>query len=219
MVRNFERFQRHLKSDLAGPLPGAKAQFSMAPVPRSNAAHSDIAPPGAQVSGVMILLYPRDEQLYLPLIRRSEYQGVHSGQISLPGGRIEACDTDVVETALRETEEEIGVPSSSVRVLGQLSPLYIGASNNIVYPSVGSVDEQPSYRTDVREVAALIETPLLALLAEDSVHREVHSLRGRQVEIPFFLVDDQMVWGATAMILGEFLALRSIESLHKQTIE
>jgi 8-oxo-dGTP pyrophosphatase MutT (NUDIX family) len=213
MTELLRTFPHRLAVDLARPLPGPKAQFEMAPRPRRKAEHDDKAPPDAKVNGVLILLYPNDDEIHLPLILRPTYPGVHSGQVSLPGGRIEPCDDDVVETALRETEEEIGVLPSDVQILGQLSPLYIGASNNIVHPSVGWIESRPVFHTDDREVALLIEAPLNALLNPDNAHRETRTFNRRTAEVPYFSICDQIVWGATAMIVGELLALPSIRQL------
>jgi 8-oxo-dGTP pyrophosphatase MutT (NUDIX family) len=184
----------------------------MAPRPRTSAQHNNQLQPEAKVNGVLILFYPFQNEIYLPLILRPIYRGVHSGQVSLPGGRKEPGDSDVVDTALREAEEEIGVNSACVRILGQISPVYIGASNNIVYPSVGWIDSRPDFTTDRREVALLIEAPLSALLNPSNIRSESRQLNGRSVDVPYYRVCGQSVWGATAMILGELLALPSVKS-------
>jgi 8-oxo-dGTP pyrophosphatase MutT (NUDIX family) len=208
-------FPRSVANDLAERLPGESAQDTMAPKPRSYAEHTVQPVAHAKVNGVLILFYLRDGEIYLPLILRPIYPGVHSGQISLPGGRVEDEDTDVVACALREANEEIGIDRSQVRVLGQLSPLYIGASNNTVYPVVGWSCELPTFETDEREVAQLIEVPLRSLQDPDNVHQEQRNLRGRSALVPYFQVCDQIIWGATAMILGELLALPSLRELRE----
>lgn len=205
-------FPQRLQADLAEPLPGEKAHYNMAPQPRRNAEHGTRPPLGAKVNGVLILLYPHNDEIYLPLILRPTYSGVHSGQVSLPGGRIESVDVDVVDTALREAEEEIGMDPSCVRVLGQLSPLYIGASNNIVFPTVGWTDTRPCFVTDEREVAELLEAPLRELRDPENVHKETRQIEQRIAVVPYFYVCDQIVWGATAMILGELLELPTIKA-------
>ena len=212
MIAPAHPFPQGLTRDLAGPLPGKRAQFNMAPIPRREAGHSTRPHAGAKVNGVLILFYPHDDDIFLPLILRPTYRGVHSGQVALPGGRIEDVDAGVVACALREAEEEIGVPPSQVAVLGQLSSLYIGASNNIVYPAVGWTDARPHFQADEREVAKLIETPLSALLDPANLHREQRDVRGRTALVPYFVICDQIIWGATAMILGELLELPTIQS-------
>lgn len=203
-------FAHRLARDLAGTLPGEKAQSTMAPQPRHSSEHGSTPQAKAKTNGVLILLYPHHGALFLPLILRPTYPGVHSGQVSLPGGRIEPEDRSVVDTALREAEEEIGVPRNAVTVLGELSPLFIGASNNIVYPVVGWTGTRPDFVTDDREVAKLIETQLGALLDPDNVRSEQMHINGRTATVPYYRLSGQNVWGATAMILGELLALPSV---------
>ena len=202
-----------IASDLARPLPGEAAQDKMAPRPRFYAEHRSRIVENAKENGVLVALYPRDNDIYLPLILRPIYSGVHSGQVSLPGGRMEDYDADVVACSLREAHEEIGVAAEKIQVLGRLSPLYIGASNNTVYPVVGWLDEAPEFQTDEREVAMLIETPLKALLDPSNKRHEWRELRDRRADVPYFLICDQIIWGATAMILGELLELPSIKRL------
>jgi 8-oxo-dGTP pyrophosphatase MutT (NUDIX family) len=202
-----------IANDLARPLPGEAAQDKMAPRPRFYAEHRSRMVENSKENGVLIALYPRDDEVFLPLILRPIYAGVHSGQVSLPGGRIEDFDSDVTACALREANEEIGVAPENIEVLGQLSPLYIGASNNTVYPVVGWMHETPRFKTDEREVAMLIETPLKALLDPNNKRHEWRELRDRRADVPYFLICNQIVWGATAMILGELLELPSIKRL------
>ncbi len=156
---------------------------------------------------MLILLYPREEQIHLPLIRRPEYNGVHSGQIGLPGGGKEVEDPDPVATALREAQEEIGVDPAAVAVLGTLTPLYIWASHFQVQPVVGWTPRRPHFRLDPQEVAGLLEISLQELRDPSNREEEDWELRGRRVRVPFFRLQGQVVWGATAMILSELLAL------------
>lgn len=203
----YEPFLRRLRQDLRKPLPGRSVQYQMAPRPRPGAEFDDAPQPNARRGGVLILLYPHDAQIYLPLILRPNYPGVHSGQIGLPGGGQEPVDRDLTETALRETYEEIGVHSSQYTVLGQLTPLYVSASNYIVQPSVAWIDYRPEFHIDPYEVAELIEAPLRTLL-DPATHRvEPWVMRGRTIEVPYFALGEHYVWGATAMMLSELLAL------------
>ncbi|GIV77155.1 MAG: coenzyme A pyrophosphatase [Litorilinea sp.] len=210
-------FLAQLRADLQGPLPGRPAQNRMAPRPRPG----DIIPEqaGAHVrrGGVLLLLYPREGQIYLPLILRQTYDGVHSGQVGLPGGGYEEADGDLTQTALREAHEEIGVPPEEVEVLGRLSPLYIHASNFLVQPTVGWIGYRPAFHIDPYEVARLLEVPLLTFLDPSRLRQEEWQLRDRVALVPFFDIEGQTVWGATAMILGEFLALPAVQAL-KQAV-
>lgn len=218
----FSQFIAALGRDLQAPLPGRNAQFDMAPRPRPGSEAEDIPAPDARRSSVLILFYRRADdvradnagraanQIYLPLILRPTYPGVHSGQIGLPGGGFEPQDDDLVATALRETQEEIGVAPSDVTVLGVLSTLYIRPSNNLVLPVVGWTGMHPSFIPDTREVAALIEAPLDEFLDPGNRHTERWQLRDRTADVPIFNVQDQAIWGATAMILSELLALPTL---------
>lgn len=207
MAELYEPFLRQLRLDLAGPLPGKAAQYRMAPRPRPGAEFRDTPGPDVRHGGVLALFYPHGGRIFLPLILRPTYPGVHSGQVGFPGGGQEEADDDLTATALRETYEEIGVHPSAYTMLGRLTPLYVSASNFLVQPAVGWIDYRPDFRLDPYEVAALIEAPLLALLDPATRRVENWTLRGRQVEVPYFAVENQTIWGATAMMLSELLAL------------
>lgn len=208
----FDRFIAHLQRDLQQPLPGPKAQFGMAPIPRPDGEIDSPPRPDARQSSVLILLYPYEDTVYLPLILRPIYPGVHSGQVALPGGGREPGDADLIATALREAQEEVGVQPDEVQVLGKLSPLYVRPSNHMVLPVVGCCDHRPAFEIDPREVALLIEAPLIEFLEPANKHVEVWQLRDRVADVPYFGVQQQVIWGATAMILGELLALPAIQT-------
>lgn len=207
----YEPFLRQLRQDLRSPLPGRSAQYQMAPRPRPGGEFDDEPRADARRGGVLMLLYPHDAQIYLPLILRPTYPGVHSGQIGLPGGGQEPVDRDLIDTALRETYEEVGVHKSQYTVLGQLTPLYVAASNYIVLPSVAWIDYRPEFHIDPYEVAELIEAPLRTLLDPATRRVEPWTLRGRAIEVPYFAVGEHFVWGATAMMLSELLALPAMQ--------
>jgi 8-oxo-dGTP pyrophosphatase MutT (NUDIX family) len=209
----FQDFINALQRDLQQPLPGRTAQYNMAPQPRPGAEMEDSPHPNARQSSVLILLYPYANTVYFPLILRPTYPGVHSGQVGLPGGGIEEGDHDLIGTALREAQEEIGVDPAQVTVLGQLSTLYIRPSNNLVLPVVGWAAERPEFIPDAREVALLIEASLLEFLDPANQRSEVWQLQNRTATVPFFGVQNQVVWGATAMMLGEFFALPSLRQV------
>lgn len=214
----FARFIQQLAHDLQGPLPGREAQYRMAPQPRPGAEPDDQLPIDARRGGVLVLFYPLDDQPYLPLILRPTYDGVHSGQVGFPGGGQEAGDPDIVATALREAHEEIGIACEPITILGQLSPLYVFASNYLVQPTVAWMAQPPHFQTDQREVAALIETPLADLLNPANYRREHWQLRGRTVDVPFFHIQNQTIWGATAMMLSELLALPAMALVRRLSI-
>ncbi|MCC6454403.1 MAG: CoA pyrophosphatase [Caldilineaceae bacterium] len=169
--------------------------------------------PNARQSSVLLLFYPYEETVYFPLILRPTYPGVHSGQVALPGGGFEPGDGDLLHTALREAHEEVGVDPAQVSILGQLSTLYIRPSNNLVLPVVGWSAQRPTFLPDPREVALLIEASLLEFLDPANQRTEVWELQNRTANVPLFGVQNQVIWGATAMILGELLALPAMHQV------
>lgn len=191
-----------LAEALKHPLPGPSAQFRLVPRPRGSVpAH----PPHA--AAVLLLLYPHHGALHLPLTRRTETVATHRGQISWPGGAREG-EEPLVVTALRETEEELGVDPAIVEVLGQLTPLHTGGSGYRISPTVGWTPSRPAFRPDPGEVAELLEVPLATLRSPHVLRQEVWNLHGRQTLVPCYrLGPDTAIWGATAMILSEFLAV------------
>ena len=139
---------------------------------------------------------------------------MHSAQVSFPGGKLEEQDADLLAAALRETEEEIGVPASLVDVIGQMTPLYIPPSNFLVHPYVGILSERVAWQLDETEVDVLLEIPLSHLLSADA--RVVRSIQvgTTEREVPGFLWQEHFIWGATAMMLEEFLSITSKLTKH-----
>lgn len=160
-----------------------------------------------RVGCVLALLYCHQGVLHLTLTRRRDDLNTHPGQISFPGGRQEEGETPWA-AALRETEEEVGVLAADIERLGQLSTLYIPPSDFEVHPFVGwyRPEKRPSFRPQPSEVAEILEVPLTHLLTPGTRQSEEWRLRGAPVEVPFFSINSYKVWGATAMILSEFLA-------------
>ena len=162
-------------------------------------------PPHARIGAVLILLFEEDDVLKTCFIERATYDGVHSGQIAFPGGRKEEDET-LVQAALREAEEEIGVNQSDVILLGQLTELYIPPSNFLVHPFVGAISYKPSFFPEPTEVAEVVEIKVDEL--SDVRYRGEKKIKlsnGTMVETPYFNLHGKTVWGATAMIISEFL--------------
>lgn len=157
----------------------------------------------ARLAGVLILLYPHAGALTFALTRRTEIVATHKGQISLPGGAQEPGET-ISQSALRETCEEIGVCLDETCLVGALTHLYLGVSDFDIYPFVGYVPQRPDFHPHVGEVASMLEFPL-PLLVDDAIKEtERWTLRGVEMDVPFYRLDGQIVWGATAIILSEF---------------
>jgi len=189
----------------------AAAQKLMAPRPPRAVRRGDL-PGSPRLAAVLVLLFPVDGILTFPLMRRPEYEGVHSGQISLPGGSQENGET-FEQTALRETREEFGV-IEPVEILGALTPVYVPPSDFEIHPMVGYLPEHPVWTPDPREVAELVEAPLDLLLDESVKGHEERLLDGGIKRIiPFYRVGAYQVWGATAAMLSELEGrLRAIMS-------
>jgi len=197
-----------LRQRLQQPLPGLSAQERMAvrvmPMPEE-------IPANARASAVLVLLFRMAEELHVLLMKRKEDKGAHSGQVSFPGGRQETSDADLRATALREAQEEVGILSAEVDILGALTPLYIPVSNFNVYPYVGYANERPQYNLSKQEVAYVMEVPVSKLFHEsrktvtDVVSPAVPGVI-RQVKA-YKLEDGTIIWGATAMIISELEVL------------
>jgi 8-oxo-dGTP pyrophosphatase MutT (NUDIX family) len=192
------------------PLPGQQAQLGMAPEMRVKELRAlPNHPEKAREAGVMALCYPdRDHRAHMLLILRPSYPGVHSNQIAFPGGSREPQDTDLLATALRETQEEVGVPQDDIRTIRSLTPLFIPPSNYLVNPYLGLSMQLPQFRKQASEVAELIEVPLEQLLDDAFLtQRRLNTSYARDIEVPAFRFGPHVVWGATAMMLNELKAL------------
>ena len=193
---------------LERPRPGLDAHLKMAPEPRPGWDPDFSLPPDCREGGVLILLYPRADRLHFVLTRRTETVRSHKGQISLPGGKREKGES-LVQTALRETYEELGVPPDRTEVIKRLSALYTPPSNYCIHPFVAYRPLRTTFHPDPIEVAEVLEVPLSTLL--DPAIREVELWSAPRFDsprrVPFFNVNGQVVWGATAMILSELVTL------------
>jgi len=193
-----------LVSRLARPLPGdvahrpLRARFTENTF--LNFTHQVPPRPGA----VLILLYEDGDTIRFPIIRRQEYAGAHSGQVSLPGGKSEPGET-AAQTALREADEEIGVDRALPKVIGALTNFFVIPSNFLITPIIATIDHTPVFRPDDYEVAGVLSADLQALLSDDAItEAEIVAAGQYKMIAPHFLLDGAVVWGATAMMLNEF---------------
>ena len=192
--------ETRLQAALSRSLPGAEAQRRMAPHPRSD--HEQKAQVGVRrVAAVLILIYASRGEPHLVLTVRKSDLPHHRGQVALPGGEVEEGET-LEAAALREAQEEVGVPPADARILGSLTPLHLSVSGFEVHPIVAVADRRPDLRGSDGEVARLLEIPLAELVDARCVRVEDR--------VPFFALGGERVWGATAMILAEFLGLLGI---------
>ena len=195
---------KKIQRRLSEPLPGKEHQRLMSPPFRG---HEKAVSTSAIIACVIVLLYPKDGQWYFALMQRAPHEkDRHSGQISFPGGRYEEDDKTLENCALRELEEEVGIPPKDVEVLGQLSELYIPVSNFLVYPFVGYLNNIPTFIPQPSEVQHVIEVPIGML--EDISYQKKMDFKVRTNIIlkntPYFDFYGNVVWGATAMMLSEF---------------
>ena len=194
---------------LRRPLPGLDAQLRMAPEPRLGWDPLKF-PDGAYDGAALLLVYPHDDTLHIALTVRGSGLRNHTGQVSLPGGRVDEGETFEV-AALREATEEIGVDPNAIEVLGRLTPLHIPVSGFLLHPIVGYTSMRPAFQRAEWEVARIIEAPVNRLSDPTVVKREIRTrvVKGQSidVDVPYFDIDGEKVWGATAMVLAEFCAI------------
>lgn len=165
----------------------------------------DVSSRSPRKAAVMALMYPNDlgEMIMIFMLRKT-YKGVHSNQIGFPGGKVEDEDKTMLDTALRETYEEIGVSKSHITILKELTEVYIPPSNFLVQPYLGVLNKKPAYILEEKEVERLIEIPLKTILNDAFISsKKLKTSYANEIEVPVFEFDDEIIWGATAMMLSE----------------
>jgi len=206
-----DNFIEKVKTRFVQPLPGRAAQAKMAPlVPRNFSPD-----PNARIACVLALLYPKNTDWHIVLIERvttKDKNDRHSGQISFPGGGYEESDGLLARAALREAEEEIGVFSKDISIIGQLSDMYIPVSNFLVHPFVGYMDYAPDFVPQPSEVKDILEVPIPRLLDSATVQTTNLAISsGLELKnVPYYSLNGHIVWGATAMMLSEFLEVVNV---------
>ncbi|MEP0987872.1 CoA pyrophosphatase [Ekhidna sp.] len=205
---NFDELTSFLEKRVQKPMPGDVAHQRMKPKLANGAPlkMKHATPP--RKGGVLILLYQDQETVHFPLIQRPSYEGIHSGQMALPGGRYEEEDQDQFNTALRETEEEIGVDQNSIQIVGSLSEFFVAASNYMVLPVIGKLDHKPKFVPEPREVADIVTPPVSHLIDPDRLkEKEMNVRNGFKMHCPYYDLAGRTVWGATAMMLSELVEI------------
>jgi 8-oxo-dGTP pyrophosphatase MutT (NUDIX family) len=191
-------------------LPGEEAHYKLAPIIRvKELANLDIEARKPNKAGVMAVFYPdKKENTHLVLILRKTYKGVHSNQVGFPGGRVELFDKNLKHTALRETEEEVGIPKQEVEVIKKLTKLYIPPSNFWVHPYVGMMKKTPYLVAQESEVEQILEIDIDHFLDENNMITEtLNTTYAKNIQVPAFNLNGHIVWGATAMMLNELKVL------------
>ena len=204
-LQTFPQFLEDLEAALRKPLPGLAAQSLLAPRPRPQWP-AGFSPASIRHAAGLLLLVPIDDRPHIILTVRAGTLGRHGGQVSLPGGVIEAGET-LPQAALREAHEEIALAPGRVRVLGPLTPIDIPVSGFRLHPLVAGALERPPLRPADDEVARIVEVPVEELLDPARLASQERLRDGRALTVPFFRVAGEEIWGATAMVLAEFLTL------------
>lgn len=205
MTNKIRGFPDLLKAELSKGLPGPEIQWQMASSHRMVKSYPGIPGADARIAAVLILLFPVNGSIHTLFMQRHNYNGVHGGQISFPGGKKESDDIDIIYTALREAEEETGVQRDSVKVIGTLTPLFINVSNMLVTPVIGWVDNKPQFSHQAEEVDFLFEAELELFFDDSILKTKPMEIRGEKINVKYFDYNGKVIWGATSMILNELL--------------
>lgn len=205
-MKDFDPFIQKMRLALLRKLPGEHAQMQMAPLARREQMNRIADNTNAIPSSVLILFYPEKGEIKIPFIKRPEYDGVHSGQIALPGGKYESADLTLQATALREAQEEVGIHPGQVKIIGNLTTLYIPPSRFQVLPVVGYADKKPDFVIQKSEVDRLIRISVEELLDEGNLQeKEILPGAGDRLKVPCLFIQGHIIWGATAMIMSELI--------------
>ncbi len=206
MIRPFSALTADLISSLAKPLPGTRAHALMAPQPRRTWPDGSAPAHVRDAAGLLLLFPDADDRPHVVLTVRADTLGRHGGQVSLPGGVIEPGES-FADAALREAHEEIALDPHLVRVIGALTPIDIPVSGFRLHPIVGLCDARPVFSPADGEVAKILDVALDALAAPGCVAQTTREREGQRIDVPAFCVAGEEIWGATAMVLAEFLSL------------
>ena len=204
---SFNKTVDNIQNGLTRELPGLDAQIKMSPSFRGENRFNSSPTSTTRNSAILISLFPKNGLAYTVLIKRTTYNGVHSGQVSFPGGKQDDSDTSIVHTALREAQEEVGIEPDSIHVIGELTPLFIPVSNLMVHPVVGIMPAPKQFYPNLHEVEYTIVTDLLHFKKTENLSVKTLCVNNIPISAPYYAVGNDMVWGATAMIISELTEL------------
>ncbi len=204
-MEKFNKTIQDIQNQLLQPLAGFNAHIQMMPEIRKKNIPIEKPNNTTRSGAVLILLYPNKEEINTVLIHRNTYKGVHSDQMAFPGGKYEQNDHSLSITALREANEEIGVPISEVEIIGALTKIFIPPSNFEVQPFVGYIKYKPQFIAQEREVKAIVEIPIKEFLNSQNIKKTDICINNYILyDVPCWEIENNIIWGATAMILSEF---------------
>ncbi len=201
----FNDFIKYIPKIEKETLLSTDAHAKMAPLERiSYLKEENYIDKNPRRAAVLMLFYPKNEVTHLALIVRNTYPGVHSSQIGFPGGKVEEFDVDLEETALRETHEEVGIHPEKIQIIKPFSEIYIPPSNFLVSPFMGISHEELIFVPDLDEVKRVLEFSIADFLDDKSITKvKMSTSYATDIEVPAFMVDKYLVWGATAMMMSE----------------
>lgn len=208
---NFSEFESRLEFLLEGPLPGSEAHYKLAPINRKGLDLKLVDKTKVKRAAVAALFFDLDNSPHLVLTLRNKYPGVHSGQISFPGGKREKEDLSYQDTALRETYEEIGIAKSEIIIHRHLSELYIPPSNFLVQPFLGTISGSPIFVPEEKEVNEILSLDFNRFMDPSNVKEVSIKTGNHNLKVPAFSIDGHTIWGATAMMINELIELFSKE--------
>jgi 8-oxo-dGTP pyrophosphatase MutT (NUDIX family) len=200
-------FKKNLRQELLKELPGTDVQWQMASSDRMLRNYPRTPGRDARAASVLILLYPLKGSVYTVFMQRPDYDGVHGGQISFPGGKQEPSDKDSIQTALREAQEETGADPEQITVIGNLTPLFIPVSNTLVTPVVAWTGKKPLFSHQEEEVVFLFDADIRRFFDPLIIKTKPMKIGTETINIKYFDYEGNVIWGATSMILHELLVI------------